>query len=202
MNEVGRKLEERYFWSPQLGPALARSCGALFSTLSYRKATTTAPWYRQISLSSLSLTYAVFKRPKIIALQVFALRIVVNMVSETSVYPFRICESLLTSPSKASFSDMLYMFFALYLTTLFSLDTWAAARNSSYRRPGNNSFHRPISTPPAPDSYQGGMHGRGNAGPSSGSSGNGGNVGRVPQARDSRPPMKLWGTAACGACMT
>ncbi|KAJ4346123.1 hypothetical protein N0V95_005676 [Ascochyta clinopodiicola] len=104
--------------------------------------------------------------------------------------------------AKTSFGDTLYMFFALYLTTLFSLDTWAAARNSPYRAPGNNSFYRPAHTPPAPDSYQGGMHGRGNAGAGSGSGGNGGNVGRVPQARDSRPPMKLWGTAACGACMT
>lgn len=124
------------------------------------------------------------------------------MASETSVRPFHICEQLLTSPSKTSFGDSLYMFFALYLTTFFSLDTWAAARNSPYRAPGNNSFYRPASTPPAPDSYQGGMHGRGNAGPRNGSGGNGGNVGRVPQARDSRPPMKLYGTAACGACMT
>ncbi|UPX14063.1 uncharacterized protein EKO05_0004555 [Ascochyta rabiei] len=108
----------------------------------------------------------------------------------------------MVSETKTSFGDTLYMFFALYLTTLFSLDTWAAARNSPYRAPGNNSFHRPAHTPPAPDSFQGGMHGRGNAGAGSGSGGNGGNVGRVPQARDSRPPMKLWGTAACGACMT
>lgn len=104
------------------------------------------------------------------------------------------------TPSKTSVGETLYMFFALYLTTLFSLDTWAAARNSPYRAPGNNSFYRPASTPPTPGSYQAGMHGRGNAGPGSGD--NSGNVGRLPQVRDSRPPMKLYGTAACGACMT
>ncbi|KAF1934401.1 uncharacterized protein M421DRAFT_88367 [Didymella exigua CBS 183.55] len=99
-------------------------------------------------------------------------------------------------------TDTLFMFLALYLTTLFSLDAWAAARNSPHRAPGNSALYRPASTTPAPETYQGGMHGRGNAGPGSGASGNGDNVGRVPQARDSRPPMKLWGTAACGACMT
>ncbi|KAL1611774.1 hypothetical protein SLS59_000493 [Nothophoma quercina] len=109
----------------------------------------------------------------------------------------------MASETKTSFGDSLFMFLALYLTTLFSMDTWAAARNSPYRAPGNNSFYRPATTAPAPGSYQAGMHGRGNAGPGSGGSGgNGGNVGRVPQARDSRPPMKLYGTAACGACMT
>ncbi|KAJ8106787.1 hypothetical protein OPT61_g9308 [Boeremia exigua] len=109
---------------------------------------------------------------------------------------------MLTLHSKGSFSDSLFTFFALYLTTLFSLDTWAAARNSPYRAPGNTALYRPANAPPAPDSYQGGMHGRGNAGPRAGNGGNDGGVGRVPQARDSRPPMKLWGTAACGACMT
>ena len=155
-----------------------------------------------ISVVSLSLTCVIFDSSKITAIPVLILRLVVNMVSEMSVYPFHIYERLLTPPSKASLGDTLYMFFALYLTTLFSLDTWAAARNSPYREPGNNSFYRPISTPPAPDSYQGGMHGRGSAGPRTGGSGNGGNIGRVPQTRDSRSPMKLWGTAACGACMT
>jgi hypothetical protein len=56
-------------------------------------------------------------------------------------------------------TDTLITFFALYLTTLFSLDTWAAARGSPYRAPGANSFYRPASTPPAPGSYQAGMHG-------------------------------------------
>ncbi|KAF1841310.1 uncharacterized protein K460DRAFT_379424 [Cucurbitaria berberidis CBS 394.84] len=101
----------------------------------------------------------------------------------------------------ASATNTLFTFLALYLTTLFSLDNWAAARNSPYRAPGNNSFYRPASTAPAPDSYQAGMHGRGNAGPGSGSDGDGRGVGRVPQARDSRPPMKIGGTAACGACL-
>ncbi|KAJ4332297.1 hypothetical protein N0V87_008472 [Didymella glomerata] len=107
----------------------------------------------------------------------------------------------MVSETKTSFGDSLLMFFALYLTTLFSLDTWAAARNSPHRAPGNSAFYRPANVTPAPDSYQGGMHGRGNAGPGSGSGGNGGDVGRVPQARDSRSPIKMGGTAACGACM-
>ncbi|CAG5177617.1 uncharacterized protein ALTATR162_LOCUS8314 [Alternaria atra] len=106
--------------------------------------------------------------------------------------------SLITSTTST-----LFTFLALYLTTLFSLDTWAAARGSPYRAPGNNSFYRPAATPPAPDSYQGSMHGRGNAGPGAGSRGGGGgrDVGRVAQARDSRPPIKMGGSAACGACM-
>lgn len=107
------------------------------------------------------------------------------------------------APSKSLASrttDTLITFFALYLTTLFSMDTWAAARNSPYRAPGANAFYRPANTAPAAGSYQANMHGRGNAGPGSGSGGGGG-VGRVPQARDSRPPMRMGGTAACGACM-
>ncbi|KAF2679466.1 hypothetical protein K458DRAFT_393876 [Lentithecium fluviatile CBS 122367] len=98
----------------------------------------------------------------------------------------------------------LLTFLALYLTTLFSLDTWAAARSSPYRAPSaSNTYYRPANTPPAPGSYQAGMHGRGNAGPGSGSGGGGGRgVGRVPQAVDSRPPLRLGGTASCGACMT
>ncbi|EDU50122.1 hypothetical protein L13192_08317 [Pyrenophora tritici-repentis] len=98
--------------------------------------------------------------------------------------------------------DTLITFFALYLTTLFSLDTWAAARGSPYRAPGTNSYYRPATTTPGPDSYQAGMHGRGNAGPGSGGggggeSGGGRSVGRV----DSRPPIKMGGTAGCGACL-
>ncbi|KAH7381586.1 hypothetical protein BKA66DRAFT_570720 [Pyrenochaeta sp. MPI-SDFR-AT-0127] len=98
-------------------------------------------------------------------------------------------------------SDTLMTFFALYLTTLFSLDSWAAARGSPYRAPGHNSFYRPVNATPAPDSYQAGMHGRGNAGPGSGSGFGGRDVGRVPQARDSRAPLKIGGTAKCGACL-
>ncbi|KAG9187913.1 hypothetical protein G6011_05784 [Alternaria panax] len=107
-----------------------------------------------------------------------------------------------TSPATHT-TSALFTFFALYLTTLFSLDTWAAARGSPYRAPGNNSLYRPAATSPAPDSYQGGMHGRGNAGPgpASGPRGRGRDVGRVAQARDSRPPIKMGGTAACGACL-
>ncbi|CAN9295091.1 unnamed protein product [Alternaria alternata] len=114
-----------------------------------------------------------------------------------------------TPPLTTPTTSTLFTFLALYLTTLFSLDTWAAARGSPYRAPGNtSSFYRPGATPPAPDSYQGGMHGRGNAGPGTGGGGGGGgrggggrDVGRVAQARDSRPPIKMGGSAACGACM-
>lgn len=99
-------------------------------------------------------------------------------------------------------TDTLITFFALYLTTLFSLDTWAAASGSPYRAPGVNSHVRPARVAPTRDSYQGGMHGRGNAGPGSGNGGGGRrDVGRVAQARDSRPPIKMGGTAGCGACM-
>jgi hypothetical protein len=90
-------------------------------------------------------------------------------------------------------------FVLLYLTTLFSLDTWAAARGSPHRAPGNNSYYRPAPAPVAPDSYQAGMHGRGSRGPGGG--GGGGNRG-VFEQRDSRPPVRMGGTAACGACMT
>ncbi|KAH7079353.1 hypothetical protein BKA63DRAFT_563988 [Paraphoma chrysanthemicola] len=108
------------------------------------------------------------------------------------------------APSKSlltNTTNTLITFFALYLTTLFSLDSWAAARGSPYRAPGANSFYRPATAPPAPDSYQAGMHGRGNAGPGSGGDGGRG-VARLPQARDSRPPIRMGGTASCGACMT
>ncbi|KAF3000704.1 hypothetical protein E8E13_002619 [Curvularia kusanoi] len=101
----------------------------------------------------------------------------------------------MSSEHKTSFGDSLITFFALYFTTLFSFDTWAAARNSPHRAPGNSAFYRPANTPPAPGSYQGGMHGRGNAGPGSGSRGS-----RVAEVRDNRPPINVTGTAACGAC--
>ncbi|OAL57176.1 hypothetical protein IQ07DRAFT_675248 [Pyrenochaeta sp. DS3sAY3a] len=99
--------------------------------------------------------------------------------------------------------NTLTTFLALYLTTLFSLDTWAAARASPYRAPSNSdttSYLRPASTPPAPDSYQGGMHGRGNRGPGS-SGGGGGSARDVGRVRDNRPPIRMGGSAACGACM-
>jgi hypothetical protein len=98
-------------------------------------------------------------------------------------------------------SDTLFNFFALYFTTLFSLDTWAAARNSPHRAPSTNAFYRPTNTLPEPDSYQGGMHGRGNAGPGSGSGG-GRDVGRVPQVRDSRPPIPMASMGSCSTCTT
>ncbi|KAF2643077.1 hypothetical protein P280DRAFT_421593 [Massarina eburnea CBS 473.64] len=108
-----------------------------------------------------------------------------------------------STPSTPSAPSSLLTFFALYLTTLFSLDTWAAARNSPYRAPSANSiYYRPANVTPARDSYQGQMHGQGRYGPGSGSEGSGRGVGRLPQARDSRPPLKMGGSAACGACMT
>jgi len=107
---------------------------------------------------------------------------------------------LLTTHRKSQVSratDVLVTFFALYLTTLFSLDTWAAARGSPYRAPGNNAFYRPANTPVAPDSYQAGMHGRGARGPGSGGAPRGGEVGRV----DSRPAFRVGMTSSCGGCM-
>ena len=204
MKEAGRNLEKEYSWSPQLGPALALKVG-LISAFSYCKATITQ--FEAGRRLSLSLSFCPSLHCSHVLLQYFLLSVhiphhVHHGVRNVSTPPVSF-EHVLTSPSKTSFGDSLFMFFALYLTTLFSMDTWAAARNSPYRAPGNNSFYRPATTAPAPGSYQAGMHGRGNAGPGSGGSGgNGGNVGRVPQARDSRPPMKLYGTAACGACMT
>ncbi|KAJ4286733.1 hypothetical protein N0V90_012985 [Kalmusia sp. IMI 367209] len=103
------------------------------------------------------------------------------------------------SEAKSSPANSIVTFFALYLTTLFSLDTWAAARASPYRAPSaTNTYFRPASTPPAPGSYQAGMHGRGNAGPGSG----GRREGRVPQTLDARAPLKMGGSSSCGACMT
>ncbi|EMD65276.1 hypothetical protein GGP41_010194 [Bipolaris sorokiniana] len=95
-------------------------------------------------------------------------------------------------------TNALIVFFALYFTTLFSLDTWAAARGSPYRAPGSSSYNRPAPVAPSRQSYQGRMHGRGNAGPGSSS---GGGSRRVAQVKDSRPPIKMGGSAACGACL-
>ncbi|KAI4933291.1 hypothetical protein J4E86_011561 [Alternaria arbusti] len=109
-----------------------------------------------------------------------------------------------TSPATSSTpTSTLFTFLALYLTTLFSFDTWAAARGSPYRAPGiNNSTYRPAVTAPAPGSYQDGMHGRGRAGPRSGSQARGGgHAGSIAQTSDSRPPIQMGGTAACSACL-
>ena len=182
---------------------LARSCisailsGASIRTFTYHQATTTAESRFATDLASLLLSPSLHSSLGCYLGRVLSQHGVRNV--STSLHA---CDFLLTLRSKPSFGDSLFTFFALYLTTLFSLDSWAAARNSPYRAPGNNAFYRPVNTLPAPDSYQGGMHGRGNAGPGSGGGGSGGNVGRVPQARDSRPPMKLVGTASCGACLS
>ncbi|KAF2703944.1 hypothetical protein K504DRAFT_463016 [Pleomassaria siparia CBS 279.74] len=95
-------------------------------------------------------------------------------------------------------SETLFTFVALYLTTLFSMDTWDAARGSPYRSSGANTFYRPAHPIPSPDSYQGAMRGfQRQGGNGSGARG----VGRLPSAVDSRPPLKMGGSAACGACM-
>ncbi|KAF2021804.1 hypothetical protein BU24DRAFT_438734 [Aaosphaeria arxii CBS 175.79] len=97
-----------------------------------------------------------------------------------------------------STTDTIFTFVALYFTTLFSLDTWNAARGSPYRAPGTSTYFRPAAGNPSADSYQGQMYNGGR---------NGGgarrrDIGRVPTARDSRPPLRMGGTAACGACMS
>ncbi|KAF2000773.1 hypothetical protein P154DRAFT_194667 [Amniculicola lignicola CBS 123094] len=104
-----------------------------------------------------------------------------------------------------STTDTLFAFFALYLTTLFSLDTWDAARSSPYRLPSSNIYFRPAAVRPAPGSYQAGMAANGVL-PGSRYAGNEGgsgrrDVGRIGGARDSRPAMRLVGTASCGACL-
>ncbi|KAJ4358731.1 uncharacterized protein N0V89_003315 [Didymosphaeria variabile] len=65
------------------------------------------------------------------------------------------------SEAKSSPVNTLTTFLALYLTTLFSLDTWTAARNSPYREPSATSFYRPANRP---SEYQAGMHGQGRRG--------------------------------------
>ncbi|KAF1965090.1 hypothetical protein BU23DRAFT_520068 [Bimuria novae-zelandiae CBS 107.79] len=103
-----------------------------------------------------------------------------------------------TEKSLASAPSSLFTFLALYVTTLFSLDTWAAARASPYRAPSaTNTYFRPATTPPAPGSYQAGMHGRGYAGPGDGGeSRRAGEIGRV----DARAPLRMGGSSGCGAC--
>ncbi|KAL5414409.1 hypothetical protein PMIN04_009046 [Paraphaeosphaeria minitans] len=102
------------------------------------------------------------------------------------------------SESKPASSPIttLTTFFALYLTTLFSLDTWAAARNSPYRAPSATSFYRPAG---AQSEYQAGMHGQGRRGPGRGESDRP-RQGRLPATLDTRAPLRVGSTAACGAC--
>ncbi|KAF2477266.1 uncharacterized protein BDR25DRAFT_300254 [Lindgomyces ingoldianus] len=100
----------------------------------------------------------------------------------------------------SSLPATLFTFLALYLTTLFSLDTWSAARGSPFSlSPSASTYFRPGNPRPSADSYQGQYHasGRRDGGVGGGSRG----VGRLANARDSRPPMPLVGTASCGACM-
>ncbi|PVI06481.1 hypothetical protein DM02DRAFT_609677 [Periconia macrospinosa] len=89
-------------------------------------------------------------------------------------------------------------FLALYLTTLFSLDTWAAARSSPYRSPISTAYNRPANMPPPRDSYQGRMHGQGRYGPGGPPRGEG----RLPATRDSRAPLNipLGGGCSGGGC--
>ncbi|KAF2659260.1 hypothetical protein K491DRAFT_712782 [Lophiostoma macrostomum CBS 122681] len=95
-------------------------------------------------------------------------------------------------PTNRGMGDTLFTFLVLYFTTLFSLDTWNAARGSAHRAPSSNSYFRPANLPPAPDSYQGSMSRfRGN--------GDGRrDVGRV--QGDSRPPLRMGTGSSCGAC--
>ncbi|KAF2274900.1 uncharacterized protein EI97DRAFT_434808 [Westerdykella ornata] len=93
-----------------------------------------------------------------------------------------------------SATDTVFTFVALYFTTLFSMDTWDAARSSPFRAPGSNTYFRPAHPAPPPDSYQGRMFN------SARNRGDRRGVGRVPTARDSRPPIRMGGTAGCGAC--
>ncbi|KAF2199785.1 hypothetical protein GQ43DRAFT_397943 [Delitschia confertaspora ATCC 74209] len=94
----------------------------------------------------------------------------------------------------ATTRDTLITFFALYFTTLFSLDTWAAARNSPYRE-ASSTYYRPADT-------------RATRGPSRDSRyyapsvrpGGSGGEGRIGSG-DSREPLKFGGAASCGACM-
>ncbi|KAF2109586.1 hypothetical protein BDV96DRAFT_584986 [Lophiotrema nucula] len=105
----------------------------------------------------------------------------------------------------------LFSFVALYFTTLFSLDTWNAARASAFRAPGanTNTYFRPANPPPSADSYQARYsangHPRGTDGSngSNGSNGSGSNgkVGRIPTVRDSRPALKMGVAGGCGSCM-
>lgn len=94
---------------------------------------------------------------------------------------------------KSSPLDTITSFVALYLTTLFSLDTWAAARNSPYRAPGATSFYRPAG---AQSEYQRGMHGQGRHGPRGAPR----REGRLPATLDARAPLRAGATAACGTC--
>ncbi|KAF2265280.1 hypothetical protein CC78DRAFT_532494 [Lojkania enalia] len=102
-------------------------------------------------------------------------------------------------------TNTLTTFLALYFATLFSFDTWSAARSSPFRSPSSNTYFRPSNTV-APGSYQSNYSANGrrpneNESGNSGSRGGDGGVGRVPSARDSRAPIGMGATAQCGACM-
>ncbi|CBX94941.1 predicted protein [Plenodomus lingam JN3] len=124
------------------------------------------------------------------------------MTTKDTSNPSKIPSSSSSSTSSSSILSTLTTFTLLYLTTLFSLDSWAAARASPHRAPGNTAHQRPSSSTPAPDSYQGGMHGRGGAGLRGAAEGElGRRGGRDVGVVDSRPPMGMGGSAGCGACL-
>ncbi|KAI8937652.1 hypothetical protein NX059_005357 [Plenodomus lindquistii] len=108
--------------------------------------------------------------------------------------------STTTKPTTSIFST-LTSFTLLYVTTLFSLDSWAAARASPHRAPSNDAHYRPAPSAPAPGSYQAGMHGRGSAGPRDPDEERRRRGGRDVGVVDSRPPLGMGGSAACGACL-
>ncbi|KAF2738386.1 hypothetical protein EJ04DRAFT_573831 [Polyplosphaeria fusca] len=97
----------------------------------------------------------------------------------------------------SSASNTVFSFVALYFTTLFSMDTWDAARSSPHRAPGSNTYFRPANRP---SEYQSNYNAAGHRG----GAGNGDlgrrETGRVPTARDSRPAMRMGASAGCGAC--
>ncbi|EAT91653.1 hypothetical protein HBI56_012600 [Parastagonospora nodorum] len=99
-----------------------------------------------------------------------------------------------------SLTSTLTSFFALYFTTLFSLDSYTAARNSPFR-PANQTLPPANSTQTgARSEYQAGMHGRGRRGPGGGEPPRGGrDVGGM---RDSGPAVGMGANTSCGACMT
>jgi hypothetical protein len=107
---------------------------------------------------------------------------------------------MLTPHSKSttsSFVQTVTTFFALYFTTLFSTDSYAAARASPFRPANSYIAQNPI-VPGTRSEYQAGMHGRGARGPGSGEQPRR-DIGGM---RDSRPPVGMGATAQCGACMT
>ncbi|KAH7126761.1 hypothetical protein B0J11DRAFT_579198 [Dendryphion nanum] len=95
-----------------------------------------------------------------------------------------------------STTDTVFTFVALYVTTLFSLDSWNAARGSPYRASMNSeAFYRPAAPTPSADSYQGRMYNgnrRNDGAPKR-------NMGGLPNTMDARAPLKMKGP--CGTCM-